>query len=46
MERTKFTTMMSPDLIEKLKIQAIKNKCSVADILEKLVTEYFENEEE
>ena len=42
MDRTKFTTMMNPELIEKLKIQAVKEKCSVADILEQLVTKYLE----
>lgn len=42
MEKTKLTTYMSTDLIEKIKIQAVKEKRSVANILEQLVKEYLE----
>ena len=42
MEKTKLTTYMNADLIEKIKIQAVKEKRSVANILEQLVKEYLE----
>jgi len=42
MEKTKLTTYLPKDLIEKIKIQSIKEKRSVASILEQLVREYLE----
>lgn len=43
MERNKFTTYLDVDLIEQLKILAIKEKCSAADILNRLLREFLEN---
>ena len=37
--RKKFTTYLEEDLIEFLKILAIKEKCSAADILNEYLTE-------
>lgn len=42
MPRQKFTTTIDAELLEKIKIQAIKEKCSVSVLLEKLITEYFD----
>ena len=42
MEKVKLTTYLSAVLVEKIKIQAIKEKRSVASILEQLVEEYLE----
>ncbi len=41
MARQKFTTTIDADLIEQIKIQAIKEKRSVSVILEELITEYL-----
>jgi len=40
--KVKFTTTVDVDLLEQIKIIAIKEKCSVSDILEKLIIEYLE----
>ena len=39
--KAKFTTSLDEGLIEKAKIEAIKRKISVAQLLEELLTEYF-----
>lgn len=41
-EKSRLTTYMETELIERIKIQAIKEKRSVANILEQLVKEYLE----
>ena len=41
--KTKFTTTVDSELLEKIKIQAIKEKVSVSNILEKLISEYLES---
>lgn len=41
-EKSRLTTYMATELIERIKIQAIKEKRSVASILEQLVKEYLE----
>lgn len=46
MSKVKFTTTIEQDILEKAKIQAIKEKTSVAKIIEKLLTEYFSNKSE
>lgn len=42
MAKVKFTTTVDVELLEKIKIQSIKEKRSVSEILEKLITEYLE----
>ena len=42
MGKIKFTTTIDEVLLEKIKIIAIKEKCSVSSILEKLIQEYIE----
>lgn len=42
MERNKFTTYLDVDLIERLKILAVKRKCSAADILNQILREFLE----
>jgi hypothetical protein len=42
MERKKFTTYLDEDLIEQLKILAVKEKCSAAEILNQLLREFLE----
>lgn len=44
--RKKFTTMLNPDLSDKLKHEAISLKCSVADILEQLIADHYNHIEE
>lgn len=39
--KTKITTTIDETLLEQLKIAAIKEKCSVSSILEKLIKEYL-----
>lgn len=39
--RVKFTTTLDVELLEKVKIQAVKEKTDVSKILEKLITEYL-----
>lgn len=43
MEKVKFTTTLDSELLEKLKIQAIREKRSVASILEMLISDYLES---
>ena len=38
MSKVKFTTTIDTDILEKIKIQAIKEKRSVSDILEQLIS--------
>ena len=42
MAKVKFTTTVDVELLEKIKIQSIKEKRSVSEILEELITEYLE----
>ena len=42
MNKKKFTTTVAPELLEKIKIQAIKEKRSVSDLLEELMKKYLE----
>lgn len=42
MNKKKFTTTVDPELLEKIKIQAIKEKRSVSDLLEELMKKYLE----
>lgn len=41
MKKVKFTTTIDQELLEKIKIQAIKEHCSVSEILERLITQYL-----
>lgn len=41
MEKVKFTTTINRDLLDEAKIQAIREKCSVSAIIEKLLQEYL-----
>lgn len=41
MKKVKFTTTIEQELLEKIKIQAIKEHCSVSEILERLITQYL-----
>lgn len=41
MAKQKFTTTIDSELLEKVKIQAIKEKRSVSDILEELIKKYL-----
>lgn len=42
MPKQKFTTTIDSELLEKIKIQAIKEKRSVSDLLEELVEKYLQ----
>lgn len=42
MNKKKFTTTVGPELLEKIKIQAIKEKRSVSDLLEELIKKYLD----
>lgn len=42
MAKKKFTTTLEETLLEKIKIQAIKEKRSVSDLLEELIMAYLE----
>lgn len=42
MAKQKFTTTIDTKLLERIKIQAIKEKRSVSDLLEELITKYLE----
>lgn len=42
MERNKFTTYLDVDLIERLKILAVMEKRSAADILNQILREFLE----
>lgn len=41
MAKQKFTTTVDGELLERIKIQAIKEKRSVSDLLEQLISEYL-----
>ena len=41
--KSRFTTTIDADLLEKIKIQAVKEKTSVSNILERLITQYLES---
>lgn len=41
MAKQKFTTNIDSELLEKIKIQAIKEKRSVSDLLEELIAKYL-----
>lgn len=41
MKRKKFTTMVDPDILQKMKIQAAVEGRSLADILEEMMKEYL-----
>lgn len=41
MSKIKFTTTIDPQLLQDIKIQAIKEKCSVSTLLELLIKEYL-----
>lgn len=43
MSKVKFTTTLDSDLLQKAKIQAVKENTSVAKIIEKLLQEYLKN---
>lgn len=43
MGKVKFTTTIDESLLERIKILAIKEKCSVSAILERLIKEYLES---
>lgn len=45
MGKVKFTTTIDEQLLEEIKILAVKEKCSVSAILEKLIREYIERAE-
>lgn len=40
--KKKFTTTVDTELLEKIKIQAIKEKRSVSDLLEELMKKYLD----
>ena len=42
MKKVKFTTTIDEILLEQIKIQSIKEKRSVSEILEELITKYLE----
>lgn len=42
MAKQKFTTTLDSDILEQIKIQAIKEKRSVSDLLEELIKKYLE----
>ena len=42
MGKKKFTTTVDESLLEQIKIQAIREKRSVADLLEELIKKYLE----
>lgn len=43
MSKVKFTTTIDETLLEQIKILAVKEKCSVSAILERLITKYLES---
>jgi len=45
MGKIKFTTTIDESILEQIKILAIKEKCSVSAILERLIKEYLEKNE-
>lgn len=46
MDKSKFTTTLNSELLQKIKIQAIKENRSVSDILEELISAYLKEKEE
>lgn len=46
MAKQKFTTTVDSELLERVKIQAIKEKRSVSDLLEMLIRKYLESANE
>lgn len=42
MEKVKFTTTVEAKLLEEIKIQAVKEKRSVSDILNEMIKKYLE----
>lgn len=42
MSKQKFTTTINSELLEKIKIQAIKEKRSVSDMLEEMIKNYLQ----
>lgn len=42
MAKTKFTTTLDTELLKKVKIEAIQLEVSVAEFLERLINNYFE----
>lgn len=42
MSKVKFTTTLKEQIVEKIKIQAIKEKRSVSEILEQLISDYLD----
>lgn len=42
MAKTKFTTTLDTELLKKAKIEAIQLEVSVAEFLERLINNYFE----
>lgn len=45
MAKQKFTTTIDTELLERIKIQAIKEKRSVSDLLEELIKKYLNDTE-
>lgn len=45
MSKIKFTTTINQQLLEKIKIQAIKEHRSVSQIIEELLLEYLKNKQ-
>lgn len=43
MSKVKFTTTIDEKILEQIKILAVKEKCSVSTILERLIKEYIES---
>ena len=43
MAKQKFTTTIDSELLEKIKIQAIREKRSVSDMLEEMIRKYLED---
>lgn len=43
MGKVKFTTTIDENLLEQIKILAVKEKCSVSAILERLIKEYIDS---
>ena len=44
--KVKFTTMIDEELLSSIKIQSIKEKRSVSDILNELIAEYLQKKSE
>lgn len=42
MKKVKFTTSIDPEILKRIKIQAVKEGRSVASILESLIIQYLE----